>query len=236
MRKNRMMRLASVLLVCVLLTTSVISGTFAKYTTKDSGADFARVAKWGVTVEAKNFDMFTIDYATDDKNATFEGTYSVSAAGTGDNRDDILAPGTAGSFADIKITGTPEVAVDVAIVATVVVSENWVDADGAYYCPVAVTVGTKEIRGLDYTSATDFANAIAKELNDKSSQYAPNEYLDALYDTTNLDISWAWAFEGAEGDVMSQDDVKDTFLGDAAAKGNAPTISVAVAITVEQID
>ena len=47
MKKNRMMRLASILLVCVLLTTSVISGTFAKYTTSANSEDKARVAKWG---------------------------------------------------------------------------------------------------------------------------------------------------------------------------------------------
>ena len=52
MRKNKMMRLASSLLVAVLITTSAISGTFAKYTTQDSASDSARVAKWGVTVMA----------------------------------------------------------------------------------------------------------------------------------------------------------------------------------------
>ena len=49
MKKNRMMRLASVLLVCVLLTTSVISGTFAKYVTSVESTDEARVANWGFT-------------------------------------------------------------------------------------------------------------------------------------------------------------------------------------------
>ncbi|MFR0985955.1 MAG: hypothetical protein ACLSFZ_04975 [Frisingicoccus sp.] len=45
MKKNRMMRLASSLLVLTLLTTCVISGTFAKYTTQAGGSDTARVAK-----------------------------------------------------------------------------------------------------------------------------------------------------------------------------------------------
>ena len=56
MKKNRMMRVASALLVAVLLTTCAISGTFAKYVTTESGSDFARVAKWGVNVEAESFD------------------------------------------------------------------------------------------------------------------------------------------------------------------------------------
>lgn len=47
MKKNKMMRLASCLLVAILLTTSVISGTFAKYTTSSTGTDSARVATWG---------------------------------------------------------------------------------------------------------------------------------------------------------------------------------------------
>ena len=47
-----MMRVASALLVAVLLSTCAISGTFAKYVTEGSGSDTARVAKFGVTVTA----------------------------------------------------------------------------------------------------------------------------------------------------------------------------------------
>ena len=47
MRKNKFMRAASGLLVAVLLTTCVISGTFAKYTSTSTGTDSARVARWG---------------------------------------------------------------------------------------------------------------------------------------------------------------------------------------------
>ena len=52
MKRNKMMRIASVLLVAVLLSTCVISGTFAKYTTSNSATDSARVAKWGVIITA----------------------------------------------------------------------------------------------------------------------------------------------------------------------------------------
>ena len=47
MRKNKMMRAASGLLVAVLLSTCAISGTFAKYTTSTESTDNARVAVWG---------------------------------------------------------------------------------------------------------------------------------------------------------------------------------------------
>lgn len=62
MKKNRMMRLASILLVCVLLTTSVISGTFAKYTTSVTVEDDARVAYWGFQQTAiADFELFKTD-------------------------------------------------------------------------------------------------------------------------------------------------------------------------------
>lgn len=232
MKKNKMMRIASVLLIAVLMTTCAISGTFAKYVTSDAGADSARVAKFGVVIEADSFGMFETDYDTDDDTATFNGTYSVSSA-TGD-RDDLLAPGTSGSFADIAITGSPEVAVDVAIVATVKISNNWI-VDGDFYCPITVTVGTEEISGLDYGSAEAFAAAIKAEIDGKSAQYAPNTDLGAVYNNTNLDLAWAWAFESTETGANAQTDIKDTKLGDKAVAEDL-TINIEVDITVTQID
>lgn len=49
MRKSKSMRMASGLLVVTMLSTCMISGTFARYTTQDNASDTARVAKWGVT-------------------------------------------------------------------------------------------------------------------------------------------------------------------------------------------
>ena len=68
MRKNKMMRAASALMVAVLLTTCTISGTFAKYVTTASGNDTARVAKWGVQIDMAGFsdvdnDLFAKTYA-----------------------------------------------------------------------------------------------------------------------------------------------------------------------------
>ena len=50
MKKNKRMRTASGLMIAALLTTSMISGTFAKYTTADAAQDSARAAKWGVNL------------------------------------------------------------------------------------------------------------------------------------------------------------------------------------------
>ena len=66
MKKNKMMRIASILMVAVLVSTCAVSGTFAKYVTSDSGKDTARVAKWGISILASG-DLFAETYkkATD---------------------------------------------------------------------------------------------------------------------------------------------------------------------------
>lgn len=110
MRKNKMMRLASGLLVAVLLTTSTISGTFAKYVTSDSASDTARVAKWGITVLASG-NLFGTDYSA--KTATPGDTIiavTTSDSVSSSNTNNIVAPGTKNDTGfTLSITGTPEV-------------------------------------------------------------------------------------------------------------------------------
>lgn len=110
MKKNTMMRIASILLVVTLLSTCVISGTFAKYVTKAEGEDQARVAKWGVLVSIDG-NLFADKYdATDEAYLEDGGEYAVVSA----NGDQVVAPGTSAEQADMALVatvkGTPEVA------------------------------------------------------------------------------------------------------------------------------
>lgn len=214
MRKNKMMRLASALLIAVLLTTCAISGTFAKYTTTGTGTDSATVAKWGVVITA-NGSSFADQYATDDAGV---GTIANSVIGT----DKVIAPGTQGAMVAATITGTPEVAVKVTYEATVDLGDNWKDSTGAYYCPLEITVGTDTLKGTSYSSADAFEAAVKAKIDALTSNYEAGT--DLSTHTTSA-ISWKWEFEG-------NDDVKDTYLGD---QHNA-TISITVKVTVTQID
>ena len=104
MKKNVMMRVASALLVAVLMTTCAISGTFAKYTTTDSASDSARVAKWGFSTDSITIDnLFAKSY--DDVNASV----------------DDVAPGTSNSVAVsfAPAGGAPEVAYTFTVTVTV---------------------------------------------------------------------------------------------------------------------
>ena len=112
MKKNKMMRIASVLLVAVLLSTCAISGTFAKYTTTVTGTATAKVATWNVAVagatETFTFNLFD----------TLKDSNTTDTETDVDTSSKIIAPGTSGSFA-INITNSSEVNAKYSTVFTV---------------------------------------------------------------------------------------------------------------------
>ncbi len=142
MRKNRMMRAASALMVAVLLTTSTISGTFAKYVTTSSGEDTARVAKWGVELQVIGnlYGEAYIDNIVEEK-ATGVKVQSVNVIDTADQADDqdVVAPGTVNTEGlTFSINGRPEVAGEITTTMTI---QNIFLKAGSYGVMVPVAAG-----------------------------------------------------------------------------------------------
>ena len=118
MKKNKMMRLASFLLVAVLLTTSVISGTFAKYVTTDTADDSARVARFGVEIQTEGslFDKTYVNKDNGNKPGTSSASVTVSSSTSAASvTNNVVAPGTQSTDNGLifSVTGKPEVTVDV---------------------------------------------------------------------------------------------------------------------------
>ena len=221
-KKNNALRAASTLLVAVLLSTCAISGTFAKYVTSGSGTDSARVAKWGVVINATG-ETFAKSYAKDDTSFTIDTNTVVST-------NKVVAPGTGGNMASFTLDGTPETAFRVSFEGRMELGDKWVDDTDSYYCPIEITVGTTTLKGTTFASAEAFEDAVKTEIATFSKDYAANTNLNTL--TADVpDISWSWPFYDSD-----ENDVKDTYLGDQAAAGNAATISLSVTATVTQID
>lgn len=159
MKKNKMMRIASILMVATLITTCAISGTFAKYVTKAEGADQARVAKWGVVLTMEGDNMFAPEYKADDE--TFKGSTDnqnpvlsvrVDPDYEGDYAD-LVAPGTTNNGFKATIEGKPEVAVRY----TLHIDKDWTDVvlpAGEYtdFTHLAYTEGTE---ATEDTAATE---------------------------------------------------------------------------------
>ena len=238
MKTNKMMRIASVLLVAVLLSTCAISGTFAKYVTTDSAQDNARVAKWGVTVSVTGDDAFKTVYdakAGADYASTI--TQTVVTATDGDGKK-LVAPGTDGTLTTVTITGKPEVAVNVKKEASLTLTGWEVDItddstdNPVEYCPIVFTIdgATYGLQGSSatntYTSITELKNAVENKLN-IDVNVAANTDLASTYNTT---VSWAWAYDNTTNSYI--DDDKDSALGDAAAA----IIDFSYSVTITQID
>jgi hypothetical protein len=244
MKKNVMMRVASVLLVAVMLTTCVISGTFAKYVSSETGTDTAKVAKWGVEIVANGTMFGEHYYATTDDSVAVAYTGSVDSSVADEN---IVAPGTKGTMAKVALTGTPEVKVAVSYSATLTLT-NWMCDDDnddttpeVEYCPIYFTINgeTYGIVGntavaLDhgYTSVAALVAGVQDAIAGYSTTYNANTDLSTVgYEA--LSVSWAWDFYSSDAN-----DIKDTDLGNKAADGldNDGKIVFEITTTVTQVD
>ncbi len=110
MKKNRWMRLASLLLIICLITTCTVTGTYAKYTTQDSAFDIARVAKWGVELQVVG-NLYGTNYRNvGNGNVATTGTANISVQGTQIADTNVVAPGTLNDKGlDFSLNGKPEV-------------------------------------------------------------------------------------------------------------------------------
>ena len=233
MRKNKMMRTASGLLVATLLTSSVLFGTFAKYTTSDSGSDSARVAKWGVTVTATEADAFAKEYDSNTEGVTAKTVISL------DDKK-VVAPGTKGTLLTYKITGKPEVVVNIKATADLKL-QNWTTNENSTYCPIIFKIkrgtgnevtyklgSSKDESNHIYDTTAGLETAIESAITEMSENNT-NANTDLA---DSITVTWEWPFADTTVGAY-QTDVKDTALGDLTT---APTISMESSVTIEQVD
>ena len=101
MRKNRLFILGIFTVMVALVSLSLVSGTWAKYTSTVSGKDTARVAKWDVKVntvkgastkQTVTFDLFSTTAILDTK----DGLAETDVTNNPDDDKNVIAPGTKG--------------------------------------------------------------------------------------------------------------------------------------------
>ena len=237
MKKNKFLKLASGLLVLCLLTTCVISTTFAKYTTSGSANDTARVAKWGVTITAQNggTEGFATSYEND------EAIPEVTVEST----DKVVAPGTGATLAQFTISGTPEVSVNLTVNVTkkqdvFLKAGNYKDwttqeddtfnlADDYYPVVYILTKDGVEVKKGNLNDIATYLDAM-----DTDCAVGTTEWADLC---GTYKITWAWDFDGSGAGT---NDKADTLLGnlttDVATDAYSTLIDFAFEITATQID
>lgn len=100
MKDNKLVKVFLIALLIVMVGLILVSGTYAKYTTKFTGSDTATVAKFKVSsnTTAETFDLFKTAKEVDGTTADV------------DVANGKVAPGTGGKF-DIQLTNDSEVKV-----------------------------------------------------------------------------------------------------------------------------
>lgn len=239
MRKNKMMRTAAVLGVATMLTASVLSGTFAKYTTTAEGTDSARVAKWGLN------DTSSITLTNLFKD-TYSNNNNVETVKSGETSQDVIAPGTSGSATfKFEYTGTNGKDNNSSTINAPEVGYTFVVDTTGSTCDASIKQNPNIVWSLDGEECKPTENETDKyswdvllekiqaldgnvgkntDNNTPANYYAPGNLPDAFYKTTtdgketvkaNAEhtVSWKWDFESKTGDTAdTTQDSKDTAI------------------------
>ena len=177
MRKNRLFILGIFTVMVALVSLSLVSGTWAKYTSSVSGSDSARVAKWAFTYDAPVSGQSTGDIKFDLFNTIKDSNGTDAETDVAAN---LIAPGTSGSFV-LTFTNASEVTAEYAIAFDV-------DKKGV---PLEFKVG-------DGAWETDLADVDASDATKLAYTGAGR--------SASITIYWRWAFEQT-GNVTAGDGV-----------------------------
>ncbi|MBQ8392154.1 MAG: hypothetical protein IJX51_00125 [Clostridia bacterium] len=238
MLKNKYIKLASILLILCLITSCVISGTLAKYTTGGTATDSARVAKWGVNISVVGDNAFKTAY----------GTTVVSS-----DTDNVVAPGTKGTLAAVTVSGQPEVKVNYAVNVDLELTDRWSVGAGKDYCPIVFTVksGSTVVATVYMKSVGENQNSALELELEKAIIYALTGKNTATADGTgsqhsvernagtslsaDITVEWEWHYDGESVGLPAgavNTDEYDTYIGSLPT---APNISFSLEISVTQI-
>lgn len=178
MKKNKVLLLGIITVFVAIFSLTLVSGTWAKYTSTVSGADTAKVAKWAWKVNTKNvvageaqealvFDLFNTIKDTDGADET-------------DVEENLIAPGTSGSFG-VTIENASEVTGQYAIEFTVK-QTSATGAEETVTIPLEYSVdgGAHWESTLNAISASDATKLV-------------------VGGSATLTIQWRWKFEGNDG-------------------------------------
>ena len=170
MSENKILKFACMIMLVTIVAVSMVSGTYAKYTSTANGSDSAVVAKWDIKAGAKNQEVSivgsgaTVAFNLFDTIKNSDGT-TESNVTTGK-----IAPGTTGSF-ELSIKNSSDVTVRYGINYTVT-SNN-----------VPIKFSTD--------GGTTWTNTLANITPSNTTKIAINSSKSVI-------INWKWEFD-AEG-------------------------------------
>lgn len=207
MRRNKLFILGLFFAFVAVLSLTLVSGTWAKYTSTTSASATARVAKWAWTINSTN-----VEKAANFSMPLFETIYENDVTDTWTAEDPadvkksesspaIIAPGTKGKV-ELVIANASEVKGKVEIVFEI--------TKDVATLPLEFAVKEDTALNIDTTTPGQIKVTIDPVLMGASH---------------TVELSWKWAFEGA-----GVNDTVDTNLGTAESLANV-TVNATVVFT-----
>ncbi len=190
MKKNHAARLGALALALTLVSTCLMGGTLAKYTTTVTGAATATVAAWVFNANDANAETKKFE------NIKLGDTLSYNEK---DIKKNVIAPGTEGSF-DIKLDGTgSEVGIDYAI--------KIANASSTKKLPSNLVFSTKAI------VAENTGNSLDKLSSESGSLLSGTiDYNESNMKKT-ITIYWKWPYDTGTEDADTND-TTDSGIGE----------------------
>lgn len=191
MRKSnkKLMIVVSVLLSLVLITSSVVSGTMAKYVTSASTSESARGAKWGVNVEVEFSDAVKALCSDENEDGTLDEYVPVAKDGvlTVTLPNLPMAPGDDFTNAiNLKITGRAEVRLRVTIGMDI-------DINNAFMVPNSIgnlanynSTYTEDGSTLCVPISTVYNIFTTDNLSTPSAKYGPGWFVSSTNNAENI--------------------------------------------------
>jgi len=222
--KQKTFRLSVLLLVVCMISTVMLSGTFAKYTSEYAGQDTALVARWSFVAKGGDGDITMGAPAANTELALFDHLYDTHInQKAADGTTFIIAPGIHDEFT-VKMDYIADVDADVLITIT--------ELDGNVAVPIEYSVDG----GVNWVTRAGLADALSEKIQDTNaggaiSPSVPDaagsfriaKVANNVTDDINISetVKWRWAYDADEqaGDVttaIASDDATDTGLGNAS--------------------
>lgn len=209
-------RIGIMLLVLCLISTVMLSGTFAKYTSEYAGADTALIAKWEVT-PAEGSTGFAVSPATQELDL-FSHAYDTNILATAGSQK-IIAPGVKGDFV-LNIANTGDVAAKMTF--------DFAVSGNASTAPIEYSLTGLDGSWGNLTTLDTNLEALAS--------------MTSVADTTGTatqTVYWRWPYEASSTVYGTSTNETDTDLGAAsalaAATGNRTDYILTVKATATQI-
>lgn len=253
-----MMITVAVLLTLVLITSSAVSGTFAKYVSTGESSSSARVAKWGITVKVTpNMPEGFKNVSTTDDAITFSAdTLRMSS---GRDQSELIK---------LEFSGTAEVRLKVKIKANVVCDDDKIKIPAAtagkgadaYFIPMGTTIKADENDEVTYITdpwferpansnaiSTSFENAIASGFSKAGfeavggvggvaeKEFAPNYPINFTIENQTVDsfyLGFDWPSSYTDDKGYAYSNIASYIMGSFTDEA---TIGITYTVTVEQV-